>query len=254
MYPKFKVVIAIILSVILIGGSFGLRFFTHNKKDKDSALIAVGVKSNSVNSNSDTTIGEGGVTPTPTSLTDTDIIGRKLILDYVDLATAGQANEKNIDALANQYVEGIQNLNQPPTITSLELHLVSNTKANFSKYDSEMNNILNDYHSSVKAMNAEWKNKNTLNKDLYSFAKNVGIIYENTVKRMREINVPYALASPQVKLINNYISNASSMKALSETNRDSSSAFSGLITLNDNPDKEAAIIKEINQILLDNGL
>lgn len=255
---KPKIVLALSVSALIIGGASFSRFYSPVKAS-NSGITAVNQKVDNTTafqtaagaySNAASTTGAA----TETSLSNTDVIGRQLILDYVDLATSGRATEENINALAERYAESIPTLSKVVSVKTDDIQTESNTLENFKNYDDALTIVLRKYENSIGTAYKQGKNLNTTGAGLYSFASVTSDIYSDTAESIKKIPTPIALVSAHMRLINNYLSSAAAFRALSETEKDPAAAFAGVLALNTNPDQEEAILKEISQILKSNGI
>lgn len=254
---RFNLALAVLMSVLLIGVSSWSRFTTTNKTQQ--GIVAV----EQFNTNNDdyedilqdfSTPKTASTTPVERSLSNTDLIGRQLILDYIGLAGSGQATDASVAALAEQYVISIPSINKAPTINSKDIQVVSNIKTNFQSYANEFTKIHKSYAEYINKAYVVGTNLNTLNPELYSLAITFSTAYTDTALKLKNLPVPTSLVSAHIQLVNSYLSSATAMKAISETEQDSAAAFAGLITLNENLDKENAFINAISQILTSNGI
>ena len=186
-------------------------------------------------------------------LTNTDILGRQLVMDYINLAASGEATEAQIETLAQKYVEIIPALNLAESISYIDLTTAPNTKANFQKYADEITAIHKTYAENISkkyvGVNLDKPNAAT-----YSFALAFGQAYRDAAEKLKDISVPNSLVQVHLKLTNSYLSSAASMKAVAQIDLDSASAFAGVITLNQNLNQEDALRGEISKILTANGL
>ncbi len=248
---------ALFVSVVLVGGASWSRFAGAEKPVSDLLTVEERAASNDYYDKLFLDSLEATATTSAASqepLTGTDLIGRQLILDYVDMATKGQATAANITALADRYIESIPTLNQAQTISYTELKTVSDTKANFQNYADELTKIYGTYATQISLARSRGGNLDTLNPAFYAFTLAFSAAYTEVAGKLKNLPVPATLASTHLQLINNYLSSAAAMKAISETEQDSARAFAGLIAMNENVEKELAILREIERILISNGI
>ncbi|CAN5150704.1 hypothetical protein BH11PAT3_BH11PAT3_2190 [soil metagenome] len=250
---KPKLTLSLILAVILIGGALFIRFFS--SKQNSAGLVAVNQPTlltdsdnGSVETVSPTT---PGVTDENSTLTNSDKLGRNMLLDYVDLASSGQATDASVKALANKYVDLVPNINLAPIFNAKEVVVVSSTKENLLAYGNAMITIEKERSQAILKADTSGSLTDTkiINLAQISFAA-----YTVAIEKLKKLSVPTPLVNSHTKLINVYLSIATSMKALSTLNKDTSSAFAGIIKLQSNLDFEQATLKEISQILTQNGV
>ncbi len=253
---RTRLALAIFVSILLVGTASWSRFSTTSYTQPD--LIAI--KNMGAGDIQDETFLKDFLNPktvgsasTTETLSNTDLIGRGLIMDYIGLAASGGAGTDSINALADRYIESIPTLNKAVALSLTDLKIVPDNKLNFQQYADQITKIYKAYANSINQISADG-NLNTLNLQLYSSALSFSNTYTDTVTKLKSLPVPNALSQAHLELINNYLSSATAMKALSETEKDSASAFAGLIALNDNMGKEKVILDTISQILTVNGI
>ena len=254
---RFRLAFALSVSIMLIGVASWSRFVAAEKGPAN--LIAVKQVASELNDYD--TILEDFTEPKETMdipsdepLSNTDLIGHQLILDYIGLAASGGAGTESIDALANKYVESIPTLNRPSVLSYADLKTVTNTKANFQNYADNITKIYRDYKETMEAVGIEKVDIETLNPTLYSSILVFSQTYNKTANELENLPVPGALAQIHLSLINTYIANAEAMKALADAERDSASAFAGLVALNENLAKEQELLNEISRVLTETGI
>jgi len=252
---KLPLAAALSFSLILVSASVVIRQ-RNNVQNKESAEIVTQILEGDSgydfsNLKPEDNLLKSSSTP---PLTTTDLIGHQLILDYVDLATRGQATDENLNKLAENYVDSIPTILSPRTLNYTDLTSVSNTRLNLQTYATDFTKIYKSYSERVKAANANAKNSNVLGPGLYSLASNLSKIYLDTSNQLQKLPVPLALAENHLKIINIYLEDSVAMKAISETEKDASQAFAGMVTINNNMDEESAILNSITDILTKNGI
>lgn len=253
---KLRLASALLISILLIGGAGWVRA---GSLFKNSSTNSLALESASTTSSYDFSIKKNdSITPEASTqtgpLSSTDLIGRQLILDYVDLAAQGEASEENLALLANNYVEKIPSLNYSETISYKDIKSVSNTRENFQNYANEFTKIYKSYAENIKRANDSGKDITTLGPGMYSLANSLSKIYSDTANKIKSLPVPLALAENHYKIINVYLSNSAAMKAISRAEQDSSEAFAGMVALNKNLEDESTTLDQISKILTSNGI
>src|SRR3989344_3691919 len=227
---RFRLALALLISILLVVTASWSRFGTTNYAPSIATLEQIQTDNEYYSDDSfirDFLKPSTASTTLPAEpLSNTELIGRQLILDYIGLATSGQATEANIDAVANKYLESIPKI--------IKIH--------------------REYAENINKAYAGANSLKTLNPAMYAFTLTFNISYINAANGLKNLPVPTSLADLHLQLINSYFSSAASMKALSETEQDSTAAFAGLIILNENLDKEDVILNEISNILTANGI
>mgnify|MGYP000745874519 CR=1 FL=1 len=252
---KLPIAAALSFSLVLVGISGAVRI-NNDKNSKESAEILTQIIEGDsgydfATLESNTVVAQSTSTE---KLSTTDLIGRQLILDYVDLATRGEATDKNLNELAETYAERIPSLNYSKSINFSDLKSVSNTKVNLQTYATQFTNIYKSYAERVSKANSTSKDTSTLGPGLYTLAGNLSKIYLDTATQLQNIPAPLVLIENHLKITNVYLSNSAAMKAISETEKDSSAAFAGMVTINSNAEVESAILDSITDILTKNGI
>ncbi len=240
MHPSL--IASLLISIVLIGGavfyrlsdknsnpSYGLTVVSSSETDEEKGFLDNFIKKDDVSSTQATT----------TTLTTSDLIGRGLISDYVNLAVNQNSSTENIDNLVNQYIESIPSLLSSEQITYLDLKTEPNTRENFNEYAQKFANL-----------------EITLAQNIQTNSTHIGIskAYETAASSLKKMSVPLSLGSQHLQLTNSYLMSSAGMLALSEMEEDPATAFSGLTVVNANVEKELLLIKEIANILKLNGI
>lgn len=180
-------------------------------------------------------------------LTNTDLIGRDLLLEYVDLASGGGASEATIAALAEQYAASIPALTGE-RVSLLNIRTVTNTQANFENYAQALANIYTAHSNRISQAYAGASN-GVLDQTYYAATRKAANTYEETATALKALAVPTALVTPHLELVNKHFSSAAAQEALAETEKDPITGMAGLITLNQNLEREAVLMQEVERIL-----
>ena len=251
----FRLVLALSISVLLIGVASWFRFGTTEYAQPNIVAIEqLGVGEGSYEDilhdflepkTASSTFPQG-------SLSNTDLIGRQLILDYIGLAASGQATEANITALANEYVEKIPTLHKTGKIVSQDIKALPDTKTNIKNYSDELARVYKEHAEHINAVNAN--NLGTSNNIYTPFAESMAIIYKGTALKLKGFYVPLSLVPLHLELVNTHLSSAAAMNSIFETEKDPVTAFAGLITMSKNLDEEVIILKEIDNFLKTNAI
>lgn len=251
---RFRILLSLSLSLVLISGAAWYRLSANTAISK---LVSINSESSSalaVNID-DYTGGDEPKDPSAPAetLTKTDLVSRQLISDYINLAASGQATTDNLNSLVSRYVESVPNLAESPTVNVASVKIVPDNKANFSAYYDSITGIQTDH---IDKRNSAYSGSGdiTLGSDIYSVAKKLATTYEDSAGKIESTPVPTSLASVHIKLINNYLSSAAAMTAVSNTDKDSAGSLASLLTFDKNLEQEAAIITSMNRILNENGL
>lgn len=251
--------LALFFVIVLIGGTTWNRI-AQAKRVSQKALAVVPDDSDAAalananaaldNLTSDLT---PATTSAPVNLTDTDLISRQLLSDYIDMSANGQATDQQISGLADQYASQISSLSAAPTALLSNIAPVSNNGANFSAYAEAFTKIEQDYAAAINGAHPEKLDLSTLGPDFYSFTATFGKAYMDAAARLEKLPVPAALVADHLKLINLYLSSGTAMQSMSHTEHDPMVAFSGMMNLNNNLQAERDTASDIGKILTDNG-
>lgn len=249
-----SVIFSISLSLILIVGALSLRIFSNNSS---ANLVAGGAKTEEAyvkdvffNTAQDSSTPQEN---TDEPLSDTDLIGRQMILDYVALARNGEASAENLAALAEKYIDNVPNLTRAKSISYLDLNIVSNNPSNIRNYSESIEKIYKDYSSSLIGAYAK-NGQISLNSQSEALMAKMGEIYGQAASRLQNMSVPGAVAEYHLSLVNLYLQNAAAMAALSQADSNPASSFAGLISLKSNVEKEREILNQIEETLKENAV
>ncbi|MBI1974535.1 MAG: hypothetical protein HYS51_01640 [Candidatus Zambryskibacteria bacterium] len=176
-------------------------------------------------------------------LTNTDIIGRQLVSDYIGLVVKGGAGTETINTLAEQYASIVPSLNKSAKLTYTDIRTAPTTEDNLKYYGNEIDRI---YVSYSELINKAYSSSRTA---YYSFAKDAVPAYLQIIEDIKMLSVPLPLASTHLELINLHLSNLSAAESIQKAEEDPLTAFAGFIAINDNSEKEIALLKEIEQTI-----
>jgi hypothetical protein len=247
---RTPLVASILVSLVLVGGAVGYR--VSNIEEKKVALETIESKnidwqdiSAQVASNASSTTKSAAV------LNKTDLIGRQLIFDYIELATGGNASDETIQALADKYAESIPTLSTPKKVTAFEIKTTTETKENFQAYADNITRIHTSFATKTRMAGAV---PTELGQTLYSTSKKVGEAYLATAEELKKIPVPTSLVPLHLELVNKYYSSGSAMISLSKADSDPAIAFAGIIALRENTGAEQGILQAIELVLTRHGI
>jgi len=250
-----RLVLAISLSIILIGTAFLTRFF--NRTDNSDQLV---LESNPVNIEGVELFGNNfskEVEKITTSDTEkpsgTDLFGRGLIGDYINLAASGQATQENLDSLAEMYINNIGILGSSKTINAFDLKIISSNKTNLSIYADNLVKIENEYKKTISILYSQTPSTE-LGPELYLWTQKFGKACEKIAEDLQLIPTPTIVSILHVDLVNYYLSCSNAMLSIARTQEDPAQAFAGLATFNQQVSNERVILSDITTILNANGI
>ena len=255
---KPGIAISLFISIILIGGAFWTRI---DASKNEAGLIAVANQDPNEDFYKDVFLNPS-VDPTPVStstapqgpLTGTDLVGRQLIIDYVDLTSMGQASDINIELLAERYAESIPTLVNSQKIDYFDIKTVPNNLESLKKYSDDLGQIYIKYSGKMSAAPTASLSSETLNSSYYLFAQEIGDASDLIAGELKNLSVPLSLATLHLELANTHLLNSSAAKNIQENQDDPLSSLAGLIILNENLDKEIHTLQEIDKIFKANGI
>lgn len=187
-------------------------------------------------------------------LSNTDLIGRQLIIDYIGLATSGEAGRAGINALANTYVESIPALLKVEKIDYQDIKTTSDTKTGFENYSDGLAKIYARHADRINTAYAGKVGVFSSNGSDFSFAQDAAAAYENTALELKGLAVPLRLVPAHLRLINTHFSNAAAMRSIYNLEKDPVTASSGLLAIKENIDEESRALKEISEIMETNAI
>lgn len=252
---RIRIYLAIFCSFLLIG----LSFWTRVEKSRDSNpsldLIAKDSSpSEEINLIDSWIENQATTTLNQKPLTGTDLIGRQLIMDYIDLAQNGHSTPSNIQALVDTYIENIPALVTSSKATYLDLNVTNNTKDSFAKYIEGLLSIQKDYGTAAEKIGAPNTNIESQTSSFYAYSQAMEKIYRETAQNLLALSVPGNLAEKHLELVNVYLSSSAAMSYLSRTQNDPATGFAGIVIWNENIAKERSILLEIEKYLRANGV
>jgi hypothetical protein len=246
-----RVILSIVLSIVLIGGAVWTR--PSNARNTNPELIGVYNEAGEMEIY-DITDFLTSNTASTTPLTKTDMVGRQLISDYLNLTTSGKATESNINSLINQHIESISHLNEKIVFDRSDLQTIEDSKANFQKYNDIVTKIEEERQTKVKSVYAKTTNVSTLNADTFFLTDSIGLAYETAAQKLMKVPTPLSLASIHTQLINNFLSTASGMRSISKVDEDPVATLSSMVTVNNNTKEERVLLGQIITILKNNNV
>ncbi|MEX0919268.1 MAG: hypothetical protein WDZ64_00780 [Parcubacteria group bacterium] len=254
---RFRIALALSLSIILVVMASWNRFAVAEKSATGISLVENTPTSEEVYSELLRTYTETSTTTTSSEtkpLSGTDLIGRQLIMDYVDLASNGQATKANLNLLAIKYAESVPTLISAPKIGYFDIKTVANSAENIKNYADQLGVLYDSHSRRITAIFSGETYVSTEDQIIFPFAQQAVTAYEDISSQLRDLPTPLALALSHVDLINNHLASVAAMKSLSEAGDDPMLGMAGLITFNENMDKEIIILQEMDKIFKTNAI
>lgn len=252
---RTRVTLALFISLLLVLGA------SWQRAGKEKAVFKISAETAEINANyqaaepnSVSDLGTGEMKEGEDSLTTTDLVGRQLISDYLNLAANGQVSEEDILSLADKYADSIADIKTAPKVTSLDISVVSNAKVNFQKYDSITTEIERRRINKISSIADDPNKIDTSDTSLSDAAKKIATAYGVAAEELKNIEVPSSLLQLHINLVNNYLSISSGMESISSENSDSALSFAGIIGARNSIQSREGIVEDIIEVLLDNGI
>lgn len=250
---RFRIVVALSVSVLLILGSLFYRHATLAKAPVN-LIPTEQIASEATSSAYDYAASQAVATTTREDLSTTDLIGRQLISSYLDLAATGQATSDNLNALADQYAAQIPSLSVGEKIDVRDLQVVDDTQENLQAYADTLMATYKEFRGRVGSSGINNNDINLLNASFLPTAKAMSSVYSEAGHALASMPVPRSLVLAHINLTNNLFSNAAALNTLTLVDSDPAVALSGLINLSANLRNEAPLLTEIVAVLNKHGI
>lgn len=256
---KPGIAVALFISIILVGGAFWTRI---DASRNEAGLIAVNeqranedfYKEVFLNPRVDTTPTSTSTQETAEPLTGTDLIGRQLILDYVDLAAMGQASDINVELLAERYAESIPTLINTQRLGYLDIKTGPNNFESIKNYSDSLLDIYIQHYEKTTGRSANNLSEVSLGSNYDLLFEQTAISSDITAERLKNLSAPLAIANLHLELINIHISNSITAPIVQKMDEDPLYAIAALTIFNQNSDKEIHILEEMGKIFKANGI
>ncbi|MBI2674010.1 MAG: hypothetical protein HYX23_01885 [Candidatus Zambryskibacteria bacterium] len=257
--PRVQFISALAVSVALIGGAMWFRFVRIPPYTNPVATVTQ-VESTSTDDllltdffNTETST---SVAPT-TELSQTDLIGRQLFTDYLELKSQGQSTPNDIDSFAASLAESIKNINVSiPKINANKIIVLPESETSLAVYGAVMTNIRNKYKNLVAAQTKSSVGDitNTDGPAFSIFMNAAGKLYKAAADELLLVGVPTSLAQNHLNLINQYLETAEVMKLISNASKDPLQAYAALNIYIKNSGREAELLLNIQKTLMAHGI
>lgn len=257
---RIRLIGAISISIVLIGGAIWFRFgqetYTQSNivaiNNEDPILLKETFLAEFASSDA-----EFATTSTPSKpLNQTDLVSRGLFSDYISLKSQNQATENNLGFLASKYAKDIANTDISIYQVSInKISVVSDSETNLITYSNTVSSIRNKYKNLVIAEHG--RSTGLTNPDslsIYSFMKIVGGLYSKAANELLAVKAPISLAQNHLSLINIYFGNADLLKLFSGAPQDPVPALAALNSYAQNTEKESLVLSNIRRTLQANGI
>ncbi len=250
-----KIILAIIVAVIFVGGAI-LSVFkqAQNTRSAQGTLSATDggwvapAEGTSANASS-------------TSLIDTNlttILSKQVFSNFMVLNQSGNLNSQTISDLTDQLSSQI--IEKVPTAkvyTIADLNIIKNpTEEDIKKYGNEFfiirNNTQNAFIRDISSPGSPLLDKSdTGSMNTYILA---GKLYEKIVNDLLTLSVPANLVDLHLAILNNYSGSAFGLKMFGQLDNDPVAAIGGLNSYSKNVTVEETMVSNMAKYLRDSGI
>jgi len=254
---RIRFIGALVVSVALIGGALWFRFV----RIAPYSAQVVSVSELEQLLSEDAFLKDlYSATTTPraistTTLSQTDLIGREMLTDYLSLKSKGEVTPDNLVSLADKYAEGIMNLDIKTRKASLnQIIVLPDSEANLATYGNTMTNIRSKYKALVAAQYTGSGIADINSATFSTFMGATAKLYQASANELLLVRVPVSLAGNHLELVNNYLENAEVMKLISNTSKNPTQAYAALNVYTQNTEKESKLLLKIQTTLMASGI
>jgi hypothetical protein len=252
---RFNLAFSLVISFVFIAGATWFRI-SHNKPVPQSLSVESAQNDLAIYQGSplDVYIGEGKNSTSTDKLNSTDLLGRQLFSDYLNLNSNHQVTPENINKLASSYADSILNLQTSSKIDRSKVTVTADSPEAIGKYGNAVFEIRTRYGKLVEKSLAQNKFTDASGPEFSKFMSSVSTIYKQVADEMQNLPVPASLVDNHVKLVNNYLSSSESARSLSNLSQDSLSAYAALNSYATTEEEEGNLLTNIQVALVSNGI
>lgn len=240
---KSRVIFALFLSLILVGGATFLR---GSRNTSSAGLISVENTDNAPFIMDEVLVSE--MAP----LSQTDALSQDLFSDYMALKAEGEATSENLEKLAEVYSARVLATSQTP-VTTAKLSLVSDSQENITAYSQVMLAARARYEAQTRTLSGASDFTDINDPGFKKLMQSISTLYAVAAGEMKKIPVPASLAANHAKLINNYLSSSEATLKLMEIEENPLSAFGALGTQAKNSQEEEVLFANIRLVMIQQG-
>ncbi len=248
--------VAICLSVVLIGGALWTRF---SEPEDIPSLTVVENSADRTAKPREISVEEFFKISTSTApekpLDQNDLIGRQLFSEYVSLSSNGGATPANLESLAERYVNGLASLDLSIRAVDISvLKTIADSSGNISAYGQTINQLRAKYQKLASDSYARNKFSGTESPAFSVFMAEVGGMYETHAENLINTPVPKSLAENHLNLINNYLSSAEAAGFIGAVESDPSTALAAINVFARNTNEETTLLANIQYAIITSGV
>lgn len=251
---KTQVTIAVLLSVVLVGGATWFRFVPVESNSAQLVAVSDNGEMNELSAQEFFAASPSSKNSTSTTLSKTDLISRQLFSDFMALRDSDQANSQNLAVLADKYAAGISSLDVAASeIGLVDTHVVTDSNESILAYGRAVNTIWSKYGAMVASQHQKGDIGEVGSPAFSEFMGAMSVLYNASANELRVLKVPQSLVSNHIKLVNNYLKNAAAVKNLSDIGSDPLRAYSALNTYSQNSEEEEKLLINIQLAMSTSG-
>jgi hypothetical protein len=246
------IMVAIFVSVGIIGAAFFSRLSTHKP-----ALNLVVLPSSSRTEVDPATIiplFTGTSTTSAATITQTDMVSRQLVSDYLNLNAAGGSTLSNLTTLGSKYGDALA---ANPTVVSYDVsqtRVVADTPANILSYALTVFALRAKYETlSTQLLNGD-TNIDTSDPRFKTLMLGLSHLFEEALPEFLNTPVPTSLAANHVALLNNYSSSAQATRIIANINEDPASVIAAFSIQANNSAEQEELFGNIRVAVIAQGL
>lgn len=244
---RFRIIVALSLSVLLIGGTLWTKF-------RDSATASVALTSSSLNYDSPAEELAAYNKASGENLNQTELMSRKLVADYFALKASGKATPDNIAKLGAQYGNELFITGTHSSVGSGEIRVAEDSNEHLSAYYRSLMETRARHKKVLDSSFQENEFKDVFASDFSQFMKLTSKEYMAIAQELLKMPVPKSLAENHLALINNYLAGSELAALISEIESNPAPAFAAFESQFKTGEQEEALVANVKVFLLSKGL
>jgi hypothetical protein len=246
---RLSLTLAIAISIVLVGTASWLRFVSAKDSSSNIQLMASDKSRDFSRDAFDLylTSLRNDEFSEQEPLTDTDLMGRQLLMDFLKLSSSNEDSDKNLQDLADFYSTNITNLIVSPKLESSSLTIVPTSKISLTTYAEKMASIYLKYEKLIEEALSRSTNET-------SMARTLSGLHTNRAGELKSLQVPRDMSAVHLKLTNNYLSSGYHYKILSEAASDPVRAFAAFALESEKETENGLLYAHVVEILEKYGI
>jgi hypothetical protein len=251
---RFNLTLSILVSIVFIGGAVWLRASQTNSANENLGLESVPNSEVAIFEGSPQDVYLGEKATSTQNLNQTDLLGRQLFSDYLNLSSQGSVTSEKINNLANSYADNILNLQTSSKIDKSSLTITTNSQATLSTYGTAVLTLRIRYGDAVQKLVNQTGAKNADDPKVQDLMLSISQTYKQAAQDLINMPVPQSLADNHLKLINNYLSSSEAARTIANADTDPMGAYAALNVQVKNGEEENLLLGNIQSIMAANGI